>query len=110
VGFGFGDMVIAELLQEQGCWPDLPRRVDDVVFPFEEAQRPAAIRLAGRLRAEDRRVELALGGSRLKRAFADADRIGAARFWMLGPDELARGVARRRDLATGEESEQKLPD
>jgi histidyl-tRNA synthetase len=110
VGFGFGDMVIAELLRDAKCMPEPPRQVDDVVFAFEEAQRPAAIRVATRLRADDRRVELALGGGKLKRALADADRIGAARFWMLGPDEVERGVARLRDLRTGEESEQKLAD
>ena len=108
VGFGFGDMVIAELLQEQDRLPECPRRVDDLVFAFEEAQRASAVGVAQRLRAEDRRVELALAGGRLKRALADADRIGAKRIWMLGPDEAQRGVVRVRDLSTGEESEEPL--
>ncbi len=105
VGFGFGDAVIAELLKDKQKWPELPRRVDDVVFAFGEAERPYAIRLAGRLRERGRRVELLLATPKLKRAMADADRIGAARIWLLGPDEVVRGVARRRDLATGEETD-----
>jgi histidyl-tRNA synthetase len=110
VGFGFGDMVIGELLREAKLMPEPKRPVDDVVFAFDEAQRPAAIRVAARLRAGGRRVELTLGPCKLKRALADADRIGAGRFFMLGPDEVARGVARVRDLSSGEESEQALAD
>lgn len=108
VGFGFGDMVIGELLADKALLPELPRRVDDIVFAFTEAERPAAIALATRLRSSDRRVELALAPAKLKRAVADADRVGAGRIWLLGPDELARGVAKVRDLARGEEREESL--
>ena len=103
-------MVIAELLQDQNRMPELPRRVDDLVFAFEDAQREQAIRLASRLRSGDRRVELALEGGRLKRALADANRIGAQRIWMLGPDEAERGVVRVRDLASGEQHEEPLSE
>jgi histidyl-tRNA synthetase len=108
VGFGFGDAVIQELLSEKQVLPDLPRRVDAVVFAFTEAERPAAIRLATRLRAEGRSVELALASVKLKRAMADADRTGARRVYLLGPEELARGEVAVRDLETGEQSTQAL--
>ncbi|MCZ6784140.1 MAG: histidine--tRNA ligase [Proteobacteria bacterium] len=110
VGFGFGDAVILELLAEKGLVPDLPRELDDVVYAFGTAERPAAAQLAMRLRRDGRRVELVLGRPKLKRAMADADRAGAARIWLLGPDELGRGVAKVRDLATGEERDEKLGD
>ena len=110
VGFGFGDMVIAELLRDQKRMPEIPRRVDDFVFAFEDAQREKAIRLASRLRSGDRRVELAFEGGRLKRALADANRIGAQRIWMLGPDEADRGIVRVRDLSSGEEREEPLSE
>ena len=61
VGFGFGDAVIGELLDDEGLWPACPRALDAFVFPFGEAERPAAIRLAQRLRARGASVELALG-------------------------------------------------
>ena len=109
VGFGFGDMVIAELLREEKLWPEPARRVDDCVFAFGEEERPAAIRLAARLRAEDRRVDLVLRGGKLKRAIADADRLGAERLYMVGPEERARGVVRVRDLGSGDEREERLP-
>ena len=60
VGFGFGDAVIHELLAERGKLPELPRRIDAVVYPFSEAERPDAVRLARMLRERGESVELVL--------------------------------------------------
>jgi len=110
VGFGFGDVVIQELLADLGLLPELPRRIDAVVVALGPEQREAAIRLASALRAEGDSVELMLGQPRLKRALADADRAGARRAYLVGPEELARGAALVRDLASGEQSERELPE
>jgi len=107
-GFGFGDVVVLELLADKGLLPETAREIDDVVYAFQEAQRPAATRLASALRARDRSVELVLGHPRPRRALADADRSGAQRIWLIGPDELERGVARVRDLRTGDEHDEKI--
>jgi len=109
VGFGFGDAVIMELLADRGRLPELSRRLDAVVYAFGEEERPAAIRLATRLREEGQSVDLVLRPVRLRRALQDADRIGAARIYMVGSDELARGVSKVRDLASGEERDEPLP-
>jgi len=106
VGFGFGDVVIGELLADHGLLPALPRGLDDVVCALDEAQRSAAIRVAERLRAQGHAVELVLGETRLKRVFADADKSGARSVWLLGPDEAARGVVKVRDLASGAERDE----
>ena len=103
VGFGFGDAVIHELLIEQNLVPELPRQLDDVVFAFSESERAAAVGVAGRLRAAGRSVELVLGHPKPKRVFADADRSGARRVWLLGPDELANGKVSVKDLQTGDQ-------
>jgi histidyl-tRNA synthetase len=108
-GFGFGDVVIGELLAEKGLWPELPRQLDAVVFAFGEAERPAAIRLATALRAAGRSVELALRGAKLKRALADAARAGAREIYLVGAEELARGEVLIRDLASGEQRRAPLP-
>jgi histidyl-tRNA synthetase len=107
-GFGFGDVVIMELLSDHDLIPELPRPVDDVVFAFGPDQSAAAVAVASRLRASGARAELVLGHPKLKRVMSDADRSGAARIWLLGPDEVARGVAKVRELASGEERDETI--
>jgi histidyl-tRNA synthetase len=109
VGFGFGDAVVHELLEERGKLPELPRRLDAVVYPFTDAERPAAVRLARALRARGESVELVLGTVKPKRALADADRAGAVRIYLLGPEEQGRGVVKVRELASGREHDEPLP-
>lgn len=108
VGFGFGDAVIAELLEDEGLWPALGRAVSDVVYAFGPAEKPAAIGVARRLRAEGRRVELVLGQTKLKRVLGDADKAGVERVWLIGENERARGVVKVRDLAKKMEHEEPL--
>ena len=108
VGFGFGDAVIAELLEDEKLWPDLPRDVQDVVYAFGPSEKAAAIGVATRLRSEGRRVELCLGQTKLKRVLGDADKAGAERVFLIGEDELARGVVKVRILADKDEREEPL--
>ena len=51
-----------------------------------------------------------LAPSKLKRVLADADRAGARRLYAIGPDELARGEVMVRDLETGEQTREPIPD
>jgi histidyl-tRNA synthetase len=110
VGFGFGDAVITELLTDRGCLPELPRLLEDVVIGLgsDAVVERAAIRRSAELRAAGRSVELRLGEERLKRALRAADRSGARRVHLIGPEELARGCARVKDLRTGEEQDEPL--
>ena len=109
MGFGFGDVVVLELLADLGRLPELPRTLDAVVFAFGAAERREAVRLAQALRAEGQSVELALSGGKLRKALADADRAGARRIYLVGPDELAKREALVRDLRSGEQSTRPLP-
>jgi histidyl-tRNA synthetase len=86
----------------------LARDVQDVVFAFGEAEKPAAIEVATRLRRSGRRVELVLGSAKLKRVLGDADKGGVERVWLIGEDERTRGVVKVRDLAKKEEREEPL--
>lgn len=108
VGFGFGDAVIGELLEDEGLWPALGRDVQDVVYAFSAAEKAAAIAIATRLRAAGRRVELSLGAAKLKRVLGDADKAGVERVYLIGEDERTRGVVKVRDLAKKEEHEEPL--
>ena len=110
MGFGFGDAVIGELLEDEGLWPPLAREIDDVVYAFGPEEKAAAIAVASRLRRAGRKVELSLGQAKLKRVLGDAGKNGALRVYLIGEDERARGVVKVKDLATKQEHEESLVD
>ena len=103
-GFGFGDLVIMELLAEKGLVPELTSGNDDVVISLSPELRNAAMHVASSLRARGRSVDLVLENKRLKWAFKHAERSGAQRLVMVMPDEWKDGKVRIKDLETGEET------
>ncbi len=109
-GFGFGDVVLVELLGDKGLLPELPPCVDDIVFAFAEELRPAACQVATKLRAAGRRVDLMLESKKVKAAFKHADRVGGRRMVLLAPDEWARGKVRVKNLETGAERDLSLEE
>ena len=102
-GFGFGDMVIMELLAEKGLVPELTSGNDDIVISLSPELRNAAMQVASSLRATGRSVDLVLEDKRLKWAFKHAERSGAQRLVMVMPDEWKDGKVRIKDLESGEE-------
>ena len=102
-GFGFGDMVIMELLAEKRLLPDISNRVSDVVFSMDESLREAAMRVSSKLRSTGRTVDLVLEPKRMKWVFKHAERTGAERLVMLMPDEWSSGRVKIKDLGTGDE-------
>ena len=109
-GFGFGDMVIMELLAEKGLIPELISGVDDIVIPLNQDLRDIAVRVAASLRLSDRTVDLVLEDKKIKWAFKHAERVGAKRLVLLAPDEWSRKMIKVKDLETGEEKELSLKD
>ena len=105
VGLGFGDVVVTELLKARlGADAAKAKKGVAVGFMFPE-QRDAAVKLAGRLRSQGEGVDLALRPMKPKKFFSRADSGGAAKAVFLGPDDVARGVARLKDMEKREESE-----
>ena len=109
-GFGFGDMVIMELLNEKGLVPDLPSGNQDIVIAIDEDLRSAAMSVATKLRASGRLVDLVLEDKRMQWAFRHAERTGAQRLVMVMPDEWAAGNVRIKELESGEESDVAVGD
>ena len=104
-GFGFGDMVIMELLSDKGLLPDISSRVSDVVFSMDESLRGAAMEVSSKLREAGRTVDLVLEPKKMKWVFKHAERTGADRLVMVMPAEWESGKVRIKDLQTGEESD-----
>ena len=109
-GFGFGDMVIMEVLAEKDLLPELLSGVEDVVIPLSPDLRNVAVKVASALRSSDRLVDLVLDDKKMKWAFKHAERIGATRIVLVGKEEWSRQKVKIKDLETGEETELSLED
>ena len=109
-GFGFGDMVVMELLADKGLLPELSTGVSDVVFGMGTELRGAAMQVAAKLRSAGRTVDLVLENKKMKWVFKHAERCGATRLVMVMPDEWAEGKVRIKDLDIGEESTVAMED
>ena len=96
VGFGFGDAVIVELLQEKGLLPELTHRVQDVVMVEDAALAPAAAAAAATLRRGGRQVDLLLEKKKMKWIFKHCDRVQAERLVKVTADD---GTVTVRDLS-----------
>ena len=107
-GFGFGDMVVTELLRERGLLPALPRQVDDVVYPMSAAEFVIANKIAVALRRQGRTVLVDYAQRRFKHAVKSAEDEGAKRLIVLGGNEVAEGVCLLRTIGA-ERQEEKVP-
>ena len=104
-GFGFGDMVIIELLAEKNLIPELISGIEDIVIPLNPELRSASVTVAAALRDIGRTVDLVLEDKKLRWAFKHAERTGADRLVMVMPEEWKSGKVRIKDLESGEEND-----
>lgn len=110
VGFGMGDVVLEELLRDRDLIPEYSRSLDYFIVPVEDAQREEAMRVAHRLRDAGHSVGYALRGQGVGKQMKVAGREGATTVLVLGPDDLARGCARARNMSSGEERDVPLSE
>ena len=104
VGLGFGDVVVTELLKARlGADAAQAKKGVYVGFMFPE-QRDVALVFAAKLRASGECVNLALRKQKPKQFFAHAGASGCAKAVFIGPDDVAAGRVRMKDLATREET------
>jgi histidyl-tRNA synthetase len=104
VGWAAGIERLAMLLEDP---PANPAPV--AVVPIGEAAEAAAIDVIQSLRRAGIRAEMAYRGN-LRRRMERANRIGARAAVILGEDDLARGVAQVKDLASGAQEAVVLAD
>ncbi|MCH2301842.1 MAG: histidine--tRNA ligase [SAR324 cluster bacterium] len=104
VGFGFGDVVILDVLEEHGRSPDLSRKLDFTIIPFDSTQVGTALKLAGDLRNLGWSVECNFGLRKMKKALQQASESGAERALLLFPEELERNEVVVRDMKLREQT------
>ena len=97
VGWAAGIERLAMLLEDP---PATPAAI--AVVPIGDTAEPAALEVLQTLRHAGIRAEMAYRGN-LRRRMERANRIGARAAVILGDDDIARGVAQVKDLATGEQ-------
>jgi histidyl-tRNA synthetase len=110
LGFGMGDVVLAELLTDRGLLPDSKQSVDYYVIAVTDAEAVMQKQIAQRLRAAGHSVLYNFAAGSVGKQFKDADARGARNVIVLGPSEVAEGVAVVREMASGQEKRVKLED
>jgi histidyl-tRNA synthetase len=104
VGWAAGIERLAMLLETP---PPAPAGI--AVVPVGDAAEAAALGVLQTLRAAGIRAEMAYRGN-LRRRLERANRIGARAAVILGPDDIAAGVAQVKNLETGAQEAVKLAD
>jgi histidyl-tRNA synthetase len=104
VGFSFGVDRLYDCLETLDLFTgtgETPTRV--LLTNFDAASRQVALPLLAELRAASIPAELYPDASKLQKQFKYADAKGIPLVVILGPDELAQGVAKVKILQSGEE-------
>jgi histidyl-tRNA synthetase len=110
VGFGMGDVVLGELLRDRGLLPGGAPGPDYFLVTITAHERPLMRQIARALRDRGHAVAYALRQVGVGRQFKEADSRAARQVVVLGPEEVARGVAMVRAMATGEQREVSLAE
>ena len=109
-GFGFGDCVILEILRDKKLLPSLHRGIDDVVIPFDESMRVAAIQVLSKLRSKGRNADIIMHTKKVAQCFAYADNRGADRVVFVAPDEWRENMVRVKYLRKDVQNSKILSD
>jgi histidyl-tRNA synthetase len=99
VGFGMGDVVLGELLQDRDGPPVAPPVVQVFLVTVGDDDRAAALGLAHALRERGIGVEYAMKRVAMGKQLELAAARGASHAVVIGPDERAAGTAVVRSLA-----------
>jgi histidyl-tRNA synthetase len=98
LGFGMGDVVLAELLRDRGLVPTDASSIDVFIAAVTDDDLPFVLALAHELRDAGLRTEYALGAQAVGKQLKLADARNARAAVVIGPDDRARGEVMLKDL------------
>ncbi|HBD28125.1 MAG TPA: histidine--tRNA ligase [Deltaproteobacteria bacterium] len=110
VGFGFGDVVVLDVLKDLERFPELPRKLDYTIIPFAREQVGTALNIAAILRQQGSTVDCNFSMKKMKKTLQQAGESGAAKAILLFPDELSENKVVIRDLRLHEQNPIKITD
>ena len=105
IGFAVGIERVLLLLEKTGVEIENPNKISVYFAPMGENERDKAFELVSVLRKNGISCDLDHMGRGIKAQFKYADKIGAKAVGVIGSNELANGVVKIKNMATGEESE-----
>src|SRR3989475_3640284 len=102
LGFGMGDVVLGELLQERGPADQASTKLDAFLIAVSGEDVAPVLKLAHQLRDLGVAVEYGLRPAAVRKQVERAAARGAARAMIAGPDARAGGEGARRALNAGD--------
>lgn len=94
VGFGLGDVTLADFLKTHGLLPDFPHpEIDLLIAGMESNCQGKAQELAQQLRLNGIKTEVYLGEAKPKKIFQHTERRGHTAVVFIGGNELSSGTA-----------------
>ena len=110
VGFGFGDVVVLDVLKELERFPELPRKLDYTIIPFANEQVGTALKIAAELRLQGSTVDCNFSMKKMKKMMQQAHESGATKAILLFPDELSDDKVVIRDMQLHEQKPVRITD
>ena len=110
VGFGFGDVVILDVLKDLNILPELSKEIDYMIIPYDYSQMGIALKIASGLRTNGSSVDCNFGMKKLKKSLQNANDIGAKNAIILFPEELNEDKVVIRDLNLHKQKSVKIKD
>ena len=103
LGFGMGDVVLADLLQSRNLLPDPMLATEFWVAGEDDSLLAEVMSVAGRIRARNRSVEYSLKSQALARQLKTASSAGVRSVVLVRRDAFAEGNVTVKTLADGSE-------
>ena len=110
VGFGFGDVVILDVLRELERFPELSRTLDYTIIPFDNEQVGIALKIANELRSKGAIVDCNFSMKKMKKSLHEANESGAKFAILLFPEELKQEKVVIRDMQLREQNPINIKD
>lgn len=110
VGFGMGDVVLAEVLAEKGLLPEVAARIDYYVIDADKALFDKALQLTADLRGAGRSAMFSYKRASLGKQLKAAAGARATKAVIVGQETVEAGEVTVKDLTTGEQVRMALDD
>ena len=110
LGFGMGLERLLLVMEAKGCAFPEPPECELYLAPMGEAAVRRCFAIASRLREGGVAVEFDVAGRGLKAQMKYADKLGARYVIVVGDSELETGMAKLKDMESGEASDIALDD